>query len=41
MDPVKYMIGKFDLSDNFLNNLPCINDYENNEIKKQKLIFFR
>ena len=22
MDPVKYMVGKFDLSDNFLNHLP-------------------
>ena len=32
MDPIKYMIGKFDLSDNYLNNLPCINDYDNNYI---------
>ena len=35
MDPVKYMIGN-DLSDNFLNNLPCTNDYDNNEIQKTK-----
>ena len=36
MDPVKYMIGKFGYLIIFLNNLPCINDYDNNEIQKTK-----
>ena len=36
MDPVKYMVGKFDLSDNFLNHLPELADYDKNDLLKSK-----
>ena len=36
MDPVKYMIGKFDESDNYLNNLPSIHDYNNTPLTETK-----
>ena len=36
MDPVKYMIGKFDLSDNYLNKLPGLYDYDNNTLMQSK-----